>query len=197
MFNCNNKYWALVLAFHAALGCCVIAQANSAGAEALSVVATCNTFVDRNESATYVIKTAALNLVEFNGMLFIKQAPREDAVIVEDGKGRRQDGFMTKYFVGDWFEFIPDSRGAMVPTKATGASFAPDDRSVYVDYADDGNIIEATAKFASGMTYFVGRHWDHLTIRYEKKAKWLHVKTVGGLWGLPSNVYSDFTMQCN
>ncbi len=195
MKNCSNKYWALIFTFHVAFGYCAVAQAVNA-AEVRSVIATCTTFVDRNERASYVIKAATLNLVQFNGTLFIKRSPRKEDVVIEDGKGYRQDEFMMKYLVADWFEFAPDSTGTLVPTKPTGTSFAPDDRSVYIDYADDDNIIVATAKFASGMTYFAGHHWDHLTIRYEKKIKRLHVEIIGGLWGLPSNLYSDFTMQC-
>lgn len=158
--------------------------------------ATCRAITERNVESHYRIKSAALNLVDFNGMLIIQKLPDEQSVVIENDRGNREVGFMTKYLVGHWFDFVPDSSGQIVPTKSAGASFAPQDHSLYTDYDDDGRIIKATAKFASGITNFVGRHWDTMAIQYDKDSMSLQVNISGGLWGLRTNNYIDFRMHC-
>lgn len=192
------KFWAFVLTANTSFVFNAMAYdsqlVNSLGPNDQSPIAICKILIDSNEGAEFQVKAANLSLIKLNGEMFIKNLSDEHTVVFRGSL--RETDFLTKYMVGNWFEFKSDSTGALVPTKDSSVSFARDDKTIYTNYIDNANTITATAKFASGITYFVGRHWDQLKIKYDKDTKRLDVKIVGGLWGIPSHTYSDFTMQC-
>ena len=165
------------------------------------VIAQCSEFIEKSDHRDYLyrIDQGQVNILESEGQIFIKASDKADSLVFKRSpESRIEDQYISELVIGSWVDFTQNTEGRIVPHKIDHG-FAPRNENdpIYDSYTDDGNSIDATMEVATGRVIFVGRIWDRMNIKYNRRTKVLSLYITSGLWGMESDIIARYSMQCD